>query len=299
MQEHPVPRQITTFEFKLIGELTIKQFGFLAFGIAIAVILYFLIPPILYINILAAAIPALLGIGFAFVPVNDRPMDIWLKNVFKRLLSPTQYFYHKHNSPPKILLGLQLPPREVLLQHIKAQQALNEYQQKKPKTDDREAAKELGDSFESRKRGIQAMMIGGANNLPEPPAPPKPGGSISNFTEVKPTEVVTTTPSPQSITPAEPTKPVQPTEKPATAPLFSGTVFTTNGLPLSGLMVYIKQGTETIRLFRTDAQGHFQNNLPLPSGDYYLEVEDPQKKHTFARMKIDQSKPQLEIFAQT
>jgi len=280
MQEHPVPRQITTFEFKLIGELTIKQFGFLAFGIAIAVILYFLVPAILFLNLLIAAIPALLGIGFAFVPVNDRPMDIWLKNVFKRLLSPTQYFYHKHNLPPKILLGLQLPPREVLLQHLKAQQVLNEYQQKKPKTDNREAAKELGDNFESRKRGIQAMMIGGTNNLTNLADTPKPPSTEPNYTEINLPKVVARDPGPSPL-------------------LFSGTVLTANGLPLSGLMVYIKQGTETIRLFRTDAQGHFQNNLPLPLGEYFLEVEDPQKKHTFARMKIDQTKPQLEIFAQT
>lgn len=278
-----MPRQITTFEFKLIGELTIKQFGFLAFGVAIAVVFYFLIPPILYINILAAAIPALLGIGFAFVPVNDRPMDIWLKNVFKRLLSPTQYYYHKHNSPPKILLGLELPPREVLMQHIKAQQALNEYQQKKPKTDDREAAKALNDSFESRKRGIQAMMIGGVNSVVEPSAAATVQAvPLTNFTEV-----------------SRPKEPAPMAENQVVLPPLSGAVFTTNGIPLSGIMVYIKQQAETIRLFRTDSQGHFQNNLPLPPGEFYLELEDPQKKHTFARMKIDQTKPQLEIFAQT
>ena len=133
MQEHPIPRQITTFEFKLIGELTIKQFGFLAFGVALAALLFFLAPKIFFLNFILAAVPAVLGIGFAFVPVNDRPMDVWLRNLFRRLSSPTQYFYRKHNPPPKILLGLQLPPREVLLQHIKAQQSLNEYLQKNQK----------------------------------------------------------------------------------------------------------------------------------------------------------------------
>ena len=130
MQEHPIPRQITTFEFKLIGEMTVKQFGYLAFGIACAAILYFLAPKVLFLNLILAIILAALGFGFAFVPINDRPMDIWLKNMFKRLFSPTQYFYRKNNQPPKILLGLQLPPREVLLQHVKAQQSLNEYLQK-------------------------------------------------------------------------------------------------------------------------------------------------------------------------
>jgi hypothetical protein len=169
------------------------------------------------------------------------------------------------------------------MQHIKAQQALNEYQQKKPKTDDREAAKALNDSFESRKRGIQAMMIGGVNSVVEPSAAATVQAvPLTNFTEV-----------------SRPKESAPMAESQVVLPPLSGAVFTTNGIPLSGIMVYIKQQAETIRLFRTDSQGHFQNNLPLPPGEFYLELEDPQKKHTFARMKIDQTKPQLEIFAQT
>lgn len=267
MQEHPIPRQITTFEFKLIGELTIKQFGYLAAAAASAVFLFFLTPKVFYLNFLVAALPALLGIGFAFVPINDRPMDIWLKNLFKRLLSPTQYYYRKHNLPPKILLGLQLPPREVLLQHIKAQQSLNEYLQKKPRTDVREEAAAINAKYEDRKKNIQTLI--NAGSLASAVVPRE-----DNFTTVSmPVEKI----------------------KESSAVTFEGTVTTKNGLPLPGLIVYVKKGEETIRLFRTDKDGHFRNNLPLPSGDYFLEVNDPQKKRTFARMKIDGSATNLEI----
>lgn len=271
MQEHPIPRQITTFEFKLIGELTIKQFGYLAFGAGIAVILFFLTStiPIPYLNLLIAAVPALIGIGFAFVPINDRPMDIWLRNLFKRLMSPTQYFYHKHNLPPKILLGITLPPREQLLQHVKAQAALKEYLAKKPKTEGTEAVKLLDDRYNQKKQSVQALMLGAAIPVPEPKA----------YTPVS--TVISETPT-----------------APATLN-FEGTVATANGISLPNLLVYVKQGSETVRLFKTDANGHFLNNLPLPPGDYFLEIADPQKKHTFARMKLEQTQTNLQIFAQS
>ena len=33
LQQHPVPQHIASYEFKLIGDMTIKQFAYLAGGI--------------------------------------------------------------------------------------------------------------------------------------------------------------------------------------------------------------------------------------------------------------------------
>ena len=267
MQEHPVPRQITTFEFKLIGELTIKQFGFLAFGISFGVILFFLVPSFLYLNLLVAAIPVLLGVGFAFVPINERPMDLWLRNLIKRLTSPTQYYYRKHNLPPKILMGITLPPREVLLEHVKAQQKLNEYLQQRPKNEtDKNSTNALDKSYSDKQGKITTLLNESRTNVQKSPT--------------SPTAVVTALPTnAETFT-------------------FQGSVLSPTGVPLSNIMIYVKKGVETVRLFKTDAEGVFQNNIPLELGEYVLELEDPRKKYDFARMKLDGSQKTLQIVAQ-
>ena len=38
---------------------------------------------------------ALLGIGFAFVPVEERPMDVWVMSFFKSIYNPTQYVWSR------------------------------------------------------------------------------------------------------------------------------------------------------------------------------------------------------------
>src|SRR3989304_5650035 len=95
MDHHPIPRQITSFEFKLVGFLTIKQFIYLIIFVALGFVVYSLFPiPIL--NIFFALITAGAGAAFAFLPINDRPLDVWIKNLLKRLTSPTQYQFKKN-----------------------------------------------------------------------------------------------------------------------------------------------------------------------------------------------------------
>ena len=100
-----MPRQITTFEFKLIGFLTLKQFIYLAVFIPLGFIMFKLVP-IPLLNILAAVLVGGGGVAFAFVPVNDRPLDVWIKNFMKSITSPTQFTYHKKNPPIYFLKNL-------------------------------------------------------------------------------------------------------------------------------------------------------------------------------------------------
>lgn len=103
MQQHPVPRDIIGFRFKLIGEMTIKQFAYLAVGVVVGYILFRALP-------LPGAVPLAIGFLFAgggaalaFVPLQGRPLDIWIKAYFKSVYSPTQFIWRKQNPPPKIL----------------------------------------------------------------------------------------------------------------------------------------------------------------------------------------------------
>lgn len=100
MEQHPVPQNVTTFQFRLIGDMTIKQFGYLCAGAILAFIAYKLPLPFIITWPLAGAF-AFLGIGFAFIPIEERPMDVWVFSFFKSIYSPTQYIWnHDHPTPP-------------------------------------------------------------------------------------------------------------------------------------------------------------------------------------------------------
>lgn len=308
MIEHPVPRQITTFEFKLIGELTIKQFGFLLFGSIIAIIVYFIVPAFAFLNFFAAAVPALLGIGFAFFPINERPLDIWLKNLINRLFSATQYYYQKKNLPPKILMGLTLPSKEILQQHVLAKQKLDSYLQTKTerKTNDQKN-EDLVDNNKAKKEGIKKMIfeINQTQKLTNVQTTNiKSIPQISIETENLNSKGPALIPDKPLINGQEMTS--QPTNiKKLNLPknpeirhfTLSGAVYSTSGIPLANILLYLKQTGNTIRLFKTNRDGTFVNNLPITVGEYVLEAIDPRNKYGFDRIIIDGSKTSIEIFA--
>lgn len=94
MEQHPVPQNVTTFQFRLIGDMTLKQFGYLAAGAILAYVAYKLPLPFI-VTWPMAAVFALLGFGFAFVPVEERPMDVWVFSFFKSIYAPTQYIWSR------------------------------------------------------------------------------------------------------------------------------------------------------------------------------------------------------------
>lgn len=94
MEQHPVPQNVTTFQFRLIGDMTLKQFGYLCLGAVLAYISYKLPLPFFFTWPMTVFF-ALLGIGFAFVPVEERPMDVWVMSFFKSIYSPTQYIWSR------------------------------------------------------------------------------------------------------------------------------------------------------------------------------------------------------------
>ncbi|MBI2405321.1 PrgI family protein [Candidatus Gottesmanbacteria bacterium] len=102
MEQHPVPQNVTTFQFRLIGDMTIKQFGYLAGG-AIGGYVFYKLPLPFFFTWPLATTSVLLGIGLAFVPIEERPMDIWLLSFLKSIYSPTQYLWSRE-------AGKETPP---------------------------------------------------------------------------------------------------------------------------------------------------------------------------------------------
>ena len=94
MENHPIPQDITGFQFKLIGDMTIKQFAYLAAGVILGWITYVL-PIFILIKIPFVLFFAGFGVAAAFVPIEGRPFDVMIANYFKALFNPTQYVYRK------------------------------------------------------------------------------------------------------------------------------------------------------------------------------------------------------------
>lgn len=95
MNQHPIPQNVTQYEFKLIGFMTLKQFGMLG-GFLLLAFLITKIPLIPGIFTWPIAFSfALIGFAIAFVPLEERTLDVWLINFAKAVYSPTQYIWRK------------------------------------------------------------------------------------------------------------------------------------------------------------------------------------------------------------
>lgn len=112
MEQHPVPQNITTFQFRLIGDMTIKQFGYLGGGIALAFIAYKLPLPFIFTWPLAA-IFALAGFGFAFVPIEERPMDTWFFSFLRNVYNPTVFHWERSAPTPEPSTTTLPPPAKI------------------------------------------------------------------------------------------------------------------------------------------------------------------------------------------
>ncbi|NMC36574.1 hypothetical protein GYA49_06030 [Candidatus Beckwithbacteria bacterium] len=100
MDQHPIPQNVTQYQFRLIGDMTIKQFAFLGGGIVLA-----------FITTKAPLVPALfrwplaglfagIGAATAFVPMEERSLDVWIVNFFKAIYRPTQFLWQKKPALP-------------------------------------------------------------------------------------------------------------------------------------------------------------------------------------------------------
>ena len=75
MQQHPVPQNVTQYQFRLVGDMTLKQFLELAGGMLLAYLIYASNLFIVF-KLPLALLGLFLGIALAFFPIEDRPLDV-------------------------------------------------------------------------------------------------------------------------------------------------------------------------------------------------------------------------------
>lgn len=121
MNQHPVPQNVTQYQFRLVGDMTLKQFLELAAGLLLAVMVYssnliFIFKwPLILLSIF-------FGIALAFFPIEDRPLDQWIINFINSIYRPTRFIWKKTNKVPAIFTFTAHPiaPTNTITKTIKA-----------------------------------------------------------------------------------------------------------------------------------------------------------------------------------
>jgi len=102
MEQHPVPQDITSYKFRLVGDMTLKQFLEVALGLGFAWLFYASpLNPLIKWPLLIFS--AAFGAALAFLPIEERPLDVWITNFFKAIYRPTQYLWRKTLREPGFL----------------------------------------------------------------------------------------------------------------------------------------------------------------------------------------------------
>lgn len=94
-QNHPIPQDVTGFQFKIIGDMTVKQFAYLA-GSAVLAWIFYQLPIISFIRVPLAICIGGIGPALAFLPIEGRPMDMMIYQFIRALFKPTRFVYQKN-----------------------------------------------------------------------------------------------------------------------------------------------------------------------------------------------------------
>lgn len=94
MEQHPVPQNISSYQFHLVGDMTLKQFLELAGGVVVAVLFYATgLPGIIKWPLILISVA--FGAALAFVPLEERPLEKWIFAFFRSIYSPTLFHWEK------------------------------------------------------------------------------------------------------------------------------------------------------------------------------------------------------------
>jgi len=99
MEQHAVPQNISSYQFHLVGDMTLKQFLELAGGVVVGLLFYATGLPS-FIKWPLILLSAAMGAALAFIPFEERPLEQWIIAFFRSVYSPTLFYWKKPATPP-------------------------------------------------------------------------------------------------------------------------------------------------------------------------------------------------------
>lgn len=305
MENHPIPQDITGFQFKLVGNMTVRQFIYLAIGVVIAAFVFFILPIPFIIRAPVALISVSIGAAFAFIPVGGRPMDTMVANFFKALFAPTQYIYQKtggdlsqaqKNAENQVSASsvssvqTQTPPHPVLPPPPPIL-SLEDEKPEQTKPQESDLSTEALVKEESTNTDIHTLL---AQTQLQKEALEK---EIENLkiqlnSQKQPLEAQFVPPQPAP--PPSQNQPILAARQAAGLPipespnLITGMVNDPRGNPLQGILVEMKdEEGNPVRAFKTNGLGQFAAATSLANGKYILVFEDPKGANKFDALQIE------------
>lgn len=319
MEQHPVPQNISSYEFRLVGDMTLKQFVELAGGLVVALIFYsshltwYFKWPLVFIS-------AVLGVGLAFFPIEERPLEIWLTAFFKAIYSPTQFLWRKVPKKPSFLEErppLQQIPKEERVtpqDRLKLTEFISTLPETRNPLDQKEEdfVNQIQNLFsltslpptvrpevkpiteEEKPGGIKVRKLHGPfvieiEQMPlrQPPAPP--------YSVPQPVPLVTPAPpSPpplrireeKPITEARFAPGIPIPSVPSVANVLVGMVTDKEGKILENVIMEIRDPNgNPVRALKTNKLGQFRTVTPMANGVYEIELD--KENYDFDIIKIE------------
>lgn len=312
-EQHPVPQQISSYQFRLVGDMTLKQFFQLAGGALISLLIYGSPLPGIFKWPLIVLF-ALGGAALAFLPIEDRPLDKWVVAFFRSIYSPTIYTWKRTDAPINYFSATAQTPAlpeapvneepQVVSPVLPVVEAKTSEQTPAPVQGTDVVAVAVQAAPKPPMAVPQARVI--TEVLETPAQTPSPVPQIAQA-PVKPTIVVPTVTSPQisrqGFVPAQEVSPVQsgvsstvqqvfsaqtpgaaaqaqysqaaaPPAVPTQANLIVGQAIDQAGEIIDGVILEIKDSAgRPVRALRSNKVGHFQTVTAIANGDYQLTAE--------------------------
>jgi len=103
MKQHTVPQNIMSVEFKIVGDLTVRQFIYISIAGGLCFLVYLSFFPFI-LKFLLIVIFLLLGVLVTFAKINERPFDQWITNFVAAILLPTERVWRKESKVPEYLI---------------------------------------------------------------------------------------------------------------------------------------------------------------------------------------------------
>lgn len=289
VQQHPVPQQISSYEFRLVGDMTLKQFGYLAGGVVIALFFYGL-PIAAFLKWPLVLLSGFLGFAFAFMPIEERPLTTWLLAFIKAVFSPTLFVWQKKPRKPEIFEPIV---SKISLLTTPAAPPDKEQLARYLKTLSLEKTKSPLDQKEEEFLQQIASLFPASQISPKPIKPPTftlPIKEIPEAPKVKESEAPKRPPQKipkppieaylypdwrkKMIVRAKTTKELPIPTPPSIPNIITGMVLDKNGEIIEGAILEIRneQGIP-VRALRTNKIGQFTIATPLENGSYEIEIE--------------------------
>lgn len=304
--EHPIPQEVSSYQFKLVGDMTLMQFFQVAGGALVSLVIYssnlagYVKWPLIIVSFLV-------GVAFAFFPIEDRPLTKWLVLFMKAIYSPTVYVWNKKAVRHSFFQPENDPAFAQSLQQV--QTPIQQVSNTPAAVADTQSASEL-DKLEAKEQaflnkvdvefsspvitaspqvvsatsnaqttlkqdisvpGIQTVKVDKQSNLnPQSTTTDIFNSSSSVGNQVTPSATQNLQVSQSAVFSPDAAPP-----SPPTSPnIIVGQVLDATGKIIDSAILEIKDREgRSVRALRTNRLGHFMIVTPLTNGKYQIETE--------------------------